>query len=94
MGTDLTGVVTQLITQNQILTETLAQFQKGISVLPIPAVYTVAGLPATAATGQWAWASNGRLPGQGGGAGTGCPVFFNSATSSWYSYCSGAAVTS
>lgn len=70
--------------------KTLAE---GIAVLSQPPVYTVAALPASAATGAFAWASNGRKPAEGAGAGTGVPVFFNSATGQWFSYLSGAVVT-
>lgn len=69
-------------------------FQKGLPVTPERPVYTVAALPATAATGADAWASNGRKPGEGGGAGTGVPVFFNPNTATWFSYLSGVQVTS
>lgn len=64
----------------------------GLTVNATPAVYTVASLPATGANGQWAFASNGRKPGEGAGSGTGVPVFFNGATGTWFSYCSGTAV--
>lgn len=90
--TDLTQLIQVLQLQNQILTKMLSQFQAGIAILPIPAVYTVAGLPATAASGQFAFASNGRKPAEGIGAGTGVPVFFNTATGTWFSYCSGTVV--
>lgn len=39
--------------------------------------YTVAGLPA-GAEGQVAYATDGRKTGEGGGGGTGCPVYFSS----------------
>ena len=91
---DLSALVTTAQQTNQLLTAILAALRAGVAVDPIPAVYTVAGLPATAANGQWAFASNGRLPGQGAGSGSGCPVFFNGATGTWFSYCSGALVTS
>lgn len=80
--------------RNQVLTQLLSVFQKGVAIQPTPAVYTVANLPATAAQGQYAFASNGRKPGEGAGLGSGVPVFFNSATNTWFSYCSGAVVTS
>ena len=72
---------------------TYQQLVKGVAVNPVPRVFTVAGLPTTGANGEWAFAGNGRKPGEGGGAGTGVPVFFNSATGTWFSYCSGAVVT-
>lgn len=46
--------------------------------------YTFATLPATAATGSMAFVTNGRKPGEGGGAGTGITVFFNTPTLSWF----------
>jgi hypothetical protein len=92
--TDTTSLVNVLQTQNTILTQLLKAFLGGILVDPTPAVYTVAGLPATAASGQWAFASNGRKPGEGAAAGTGVPVFFNTATNTWFAYTSGAVVTS
>ena len=84
MATDLTAVVAQLITQNQILTETLAQFKAGVAITSTLPTYTFASLPATGANGQLAWGSNVRKPGEAGGAGTGSVVYFNGATSSWY----------
>jgi hypothetical protein len=86
------GVVDVLIRQNQILTSILSTLQKGIAILPDPTAYTVATLPATGLSGQFAWASNGRKPGEGAGTGSGVPVFWNSATSQWFSYLSGAVV--
>ena len=91
---DLSSLVTTGQQTNQLLTAILAALRAGVVVDPIPAVYTVAGLPATAANGQWAFASDARKPGQGAGTGTGVPVFWNSATGTWFSYCSGAVVTS
>ena len=91
---DLSALVTTAQQTNQLLTAILAALRAGVAVDPIPAVYTVAGLPATAANGQWAFASNGRKPSEGGGAGTGIAVFFNAATGTWFSYSSGAVVTS
>jgi hypothetical protein len=49
-------------------------------------------LPTTGlATGDWAYAANGRKPGESSGAGTGVPVFWSNGA--WISACSGAAVT-
>ena len=87
------GVADVLQAQNKILSAILAVLKGGIAILPDPPAYTVATLPATGLSGQFAWASNGRKPGEGGGAGTGVPVFWNSATSQWFSYLSGVAVT-
>lgn len=94
MATDISGVVNVLQQQNQILTTILSTLKAGVAIDPVPSIYTVAGLPTTAANGQWAYASNGRKPGEGGGGGTGVPVFFNAPTGTWFSYCSGAVVTS
>ena len=94
MPTDMASVVDVLQAQNKILTSILSRLNAGLMVLPVPSIYTVAGLPATGATGQFAYASNGRKPGEGAGSGTGVPVFWNAGSASWFSYCSGAAVTS
>jgi hypothetical protein len=53
----------------------------------------VADLPAVAglSPGDWAYAMDGRKPGEGSGAGTGVPVFLSAGN--WVSVCSGAAVT-
>lgn len=91
--TDMTAVVDVLQRQNIILTALLKSFNAGIAVLPTPAVFTVATLPATAANGQFAFASNGRKVGEGAGLGTGVPAFFNAATGTWFSYLSGVLVT-
>lgn len=51
-----------------------------------------ANLPASAISeGDWAYALDGRKPGEGAGAGTGVPVFWSQG--GWISACSGAAVT-
>lgn len=92
--TDTTQVVQSLNQGNFILTAILQALKGGVVVDPQPSVFTVAALPVTGANGQWAFASNGRKPGEGGGAGTGVPVFFNAATGTWFSYCSGAVITS
>jgi hypothetical protein len=84
MTTDMSAVVLRQDTENQILTQMLAQFKVGIAITSGLPVYTVAALPATAPTGQLAFASNGRKPGEGGGAGTGITVFWNGATSTWF----------
>lgn len=44
---------------------------------------TVAELPATGQAGQLFWVTNGRKSGEGVGAGTGVPAYWNSATSQW-----------
>lgn len=60
--------------------------------------YTVAGLPAASgyALGTFAFASNGRNTGEGGGSGTGTPVFVKNISSvhTWCAIWSGVAVTS
>jgi len=54
-------------------------------------ITTVAGLPTTTtAGGDWAFARNGRKPGEGAGLGTGCPVVWSNGN--WYSSFSGAIV--
>jgi hypothetical protein len=69
------------------------QLSNGITTTNALTGYAVASLPATAATGALAWASNGRKPGEGSGSGTGVPVFYNPATATWFSFLSGAQVT-
>jgi hypothetical protein len=54
------------------------------------AVTGVALLPAHATEGDWAYAVDGRKPGEGAGAGTGVPCFWSD--TAWISACSGAAV--
>lgn len=52
----------------------------------------LANLPVTAISeGDWAYALDGRKPGEGAGAGTGVPCFWSQG--GWLSACSGAAVT-
>jgi hypothetical protein len=77
----------------QILSQILLALKGGLGVAQAFPTYTVAALPTTAATGSSAWASDGRKPGEGVGAGSGVPVFWNPATSQWFSYLSGALVT-
>jgi hypothetical protein len=57
---------------------------------PVLPSYTVATLPTGLSAGSVAFASNGRKPSQGSGAGTGVEVFFDG--SNWISVCSGTAV--
>ena len=55
-------------------------------------VGAVSALPTTGnAIGDFAYALNGRKPGEGAGAGTGVPVWWNGAA--WFAVTSGAAVT-
>jgi hypothetical protein len=51
----------------------------------------VAALPAKATEGDWAYALNGRKPGEGAGAGTGVPCFWSG--THWIAVTSSAAVT-
>jgi hypothetical protein len=51
----------------------------------------VAALPAKATEGDWAYALNGRKPGEGAGAGTGVPCFWSG--THWIAVTSGVAVT-
>jgi hypothetical protein len=86
---------TQLILALQNGNNQLASIQQAIQKLlglVGPTSYLVASLPASAGAGSYAWASNGRAPGQGPGAGTGVPVYWNPATSTWFSFLSGAVV--
>lgn len=46
--------------------------------------FTVATLPASPTTGSIAYASNGRKSGEAGGAGTGCPVYFQGVWRTFY----------
>jgi hypothetical protein len=89
--------VTQIVIQQQNLIQVLGaieqQLARGILLNPAPSSYTVAALPATASAGTYAWASNGRKPAEGAGAGTGVPVFWNPTTNQWFSFLSGAVVT-
>lgn len=91
---DLTSLVSTLQTLNQILTKNGVTLAAIAAAFAVPPAYAVADLPATAAEGQPAFATDGRKPGEGAAAGTGVPVFFNSATNTWFSYCSGAVVMS
>lgn len=94
MATDMSSVVNVEQTRNTILSKLVTVLQGGIAVDPTPASYTVATLPATAAAGQYAWASNGRKGAEGVGAGTGLMVYFNPATLSWFTFSGNIAVTS
>jgi len=95
MPTDMSSTVNVLQQQNQVLTALLAAFKAGVVIQPTPsAIYTFSALPVTAAAWTSAVCSNGLKPGESSGSGTGVPVFFNPGTSTWFSYCSGAVVTS
>ncbi len=60
------------------------------SAPPVLPSYTVASLPASPGAGAKAFASNGRKPSEGAGAGSGVEVFHDGAR--WISVCGGAAV--
>ncbi len=60
------------------------------SAPPILPSYTVASLPASPGAGAKAFASNGRKPSEGAGAGSGVEVFYDG--SRWISVCSGSTV--
>jgi hypothetical protein len=95
MATDMSSMVNVMQQQNQVLTALLGAFQAGFVVKSTPsAIYTFAALPVTAAAWTSAVCSNGLKPGESSGSGTGVPIFFNPGTSTWFSYCSGAVVTS
>lgn len=87
------GIFQTWQTIGQTLSSILTLLKTGIAVQPVAPSYTVVALPATAQTGAYAWATNGRKPGEGAGAGTGVPVFWNPSTSQWFSSLSGAQVT-
>ena len=56
--------------------------------------YNVASLPVAGLTGSVAFAKDGRKGGEGAGAGTGVPVYWNNATSNWFTFSGNVAVTS
>ena len=58
---------------------------------PVLPSYSVTGLPSSPGTGAMAFATNGRKPTEGAGAGTGVQVFYDG--TKWISACSGLAVT-
>lgn len=93
-GTLINNVWQTLQNIGTALTSISATVKSGVAINLTPTSYLVAALPATAASGQPAWASNGRKPGEPAAGGTGVPVFFNPITSTWFSYLSGAQVTS
>lgn len=85
-NTDLTQLVGVLQGNGQILAAILQQLRAGVAIQNVMPSSTVAALPAVGEEGQFFWASDGRKTGEGGGSGTGCPVFWNPATSQWYSF--------
>lgn len=92
--TDLSMLIAGQNNLIQVLSQILLTLRDGVIVQSAPPSYTVAGLPTTAGAGTTVWAADGRKPAEGAGSGTGVPVFWNPATSQWFSYLSGALVTS
>lgn len=80
-------VVGEIVRQLVALNTELAG---GVAVLTTLPTYTVAALPATASTSAQAYASNGRKPAEGPGAGTGVQVFYDGVA--WRSVCDGTTV--
>ena len=70
--------------------------QEFFSFLHTNTVFTVATLPKIALSGAVAFAKDGRKggEGEGAGAGTGIPVYWDTATSSWFTFSGNIAVTS
>lgn len=92
MATDVSQIVNVLQAQNQLLSGVLQALTGATVPVRLP-VYTVATLPAAAPLGSLAYASNGRKTAEGGGAGTGTPVWFN-VSGQWFAVWSSAQVTS
>lgn len=88
------ALVSEQQTRNRLLMSLVNLFTKGVLVQPQMPVFTVSALPATAATGSFAFASNGRKTGEGSGAGTGLPVYWNPSTSTWFTFSGNVVVTS
>jgi hypothetical protein len=66
--------------------------ENNVAVAFYRAIALAANLPTTGASdGDWAYAVDGRKPGEGAGAGTGVPVWWTKGA--WYAVTSGAAVT-
>ena len=89
---DTTQIVNTLQEGNRALYAIQAALQGGVGVTQGLPTFTVATLPATAAIGQLAYASNGRKVGQGAGTGTGVPVIFD-VSNQWFALWSSAVVT-
>lgn len=79
---------------NNVLTRILNVLSGGIAIQNKAPVLTVATLPVSGAAGQFYWASNGRKAGEGAGVGTGLFVYWNPATSSWFTMSGNILVTS
>lgn len=92
----MTGSIIDSTTQqnrNTILTQILNALQKGVAIVNVMPVSTVAALPAAGSSGQFYFASNGRKGGEGVGVGTGLPVYWNAATSQWFTFSGNVQVT-
>ena len=68
--------------------------QEFFSFLHINTTFTVATLPKIALSGAVAFAKDGRKGGEGVGVGTGIPVYWDTATSNWFTFSGNVAVTS
>jgi hypothetical protein len=79
---------------NVVLGRILSALTAGVAIQNRAPVLTVATLPVSGAAGQFIWASNGRKGGEGAGAGTGLFVYWNPATSSWFTMSGNILVTS
>lgn len=88
--TSLRNIIVQIGAVAQAVAALTTQISTGVMVLPSLSSYTVAALPATAATGAMAYASNGRKPAEGPGAGTGVQAFYDGVA--WRSVCDGLTV--
>lgn len=90
-STDLTLLVSTLQDANRLAAAMIQQLSAGVGILATWPSYTVASLPVTAAVPTFAYASDGRKPGEGAGLGTGVPVFFD-ISNVWFSFCDGTPV--
>lgn len=79
---------------NNVLTRILNVLTGGVAIQNKMPPLTVATLPVAGAAGQFYFASNGRKAGEGAGVGTGLPVYWNAATSQWYTFSGNIQVTS
>lgn len=90
---NLTSLVNVSQSTNIILTQILLALRNGVAIQQVLTSYTVASLPAAASNGAVAFASNGRKGAEGAGAGTGLPVYWNGATSQWFTFSGNVLVT-
>jgi hypothetical protein len=93
IGDPYAGIRTDLQQGNAILTQILTALRSGVAIQAVFPTYTFVNLPATAGTGAVAWCSNGRKGGEGVGAGTGVPVYWNTATTQWFTFSGNVLVT-